>query len=189
MLKTREKIIKRLLKGKNVLDLGNSWGDFKDLIKKYSKNYKGLDIEPITDYKKDLNKPFNLNQKFDLIIAGELIEHIENTNIFLDNIKKHLKVGGLLFITTPNPTSFRFIIYGLFNKEPEFGGHVNYFTKDSLKLLLKKYFEIRKIGFCNVTTNIKKKGFIWKIKFFIENLIGNIIPRYSPHLYVICQKK
>lgn len=188
-LVTREEIILKLIKNKRVLDLGNSWGDLKELIQKNSKEYKGLDIEGKTDYKQDLNVAFNLNEKFDVIIAGELIEHIENSGIFLENVKRHLVKGGIFFLSTPNSTSFRFFFYALFNKEPEYKDHIKYFSKDSLNLILKKYLKVKKIAFCNLTTNIENKNIIWKIKFNIENFIGMIFFRYSPNLYAICKNE
>ena len=44
-----------------------------------------------------------LNEKFDLIIAGELIEHLSNPGLFLEGARKHLKEGGRLILTSPNP--------------------------------------------------------------------------------------
>jgi SAM-dependent methyltransferase len=132
---------------------------------------------------------FDLKEKFDVIIAGELIEHIENSGIFLENVKKHLNKGGIFFISTPNATSFRFGFYALFNREPEYEGHIKYFTKDSLGLMLKNHFPSCKIGFCNLTTNIQNKNWVWKFKFNVENFIGMIIPRYSPNLYAFCKNE
>ncbi|MGE0792835.1 MAG: class I SAM-dependent methyltransferase [Candidatus Woesearchaeota archaeon] len=188
-MKTREEILIPLIKNKSVLDLGNSWGDFKDLINKFAKSYEGVDIEKGATYQADLNKTLNLKKTYDVIVAGELIEHIENTGVFLDNVKKHLKSNGLFILSTPNSTSFRFHFYAFFGKEPEYSGHIKYFSKDSLKLLLSKYFKVKKIGFCNLTTNIQNKNLSWKIKFRLENGIGNIIPRYSPNLYAVCKLK
>ena len=45
----------------------------------------------------------NLNQSFDAIIAGELIEHLPNPGLFLENMVRHLNPGGTLLLTTPNP--------------------------------------------------------------------------------------
>jgi 2-polyprenyl-3-methyl-5-hydroxy-6-metoxy-1,4-benzoquinol methylase len=45
----------------------------------------------------------NLQQSFDVIVAGELIEHLENPGIFLRNMSKHLKYNGCIVLTTPNP--------------------------------------------------------------------------------------
>lgn len=188
-MRTREELIVPLVRGKRVLDLGNSWGDFKDLLAANCAEYRGLDIGPGTDYRHDLNTPMRLGRRFDVIVAGELIEHIENVGVFLENVRTHLKPGGLLFLTTPNPTSFRFFAYALFGKEPAFGGHVTYFTRDALVLLLRRHFPHVTIGYTNNTTNIERKTLAWKLKFRLENGIGNAVPRLSPHLYAICRSR
>jgi len=45
---------------------------------------------------------FSLNRKFDVIFAGEMIEHLSNPGLFLHCAKRHLRKGGGLVLTTPN---------------------------------------------------------------------------------------
>lgn len=45
----------------------------------------------------------NLARKFNTIIAGEIIEHLENPGMFLRNMRRHLADDGVLIISTPNP--------------------------------------------------------------------------------------
>lgn len=45
---------------------------------------------------------FNLGKKFDVVFAGELIEHLSNPGLFLNCAKRHLRKGGKLILTTPN---------------------------------------------------------------------------------------
>ena len=45
----------------------------------------------------------DLDRKFDTIIAGEIIEHLDNPGQFLRNMFRHLKPGGRLVVSTPNP--------------------------------------------------------------------------------------
>ncbi|MEM9701287.1 MAG: class I SAM-dependent methyltransferase [Planctomycetota bacterium] len=44
-----------------------------------------------------------LGRTFDLIVAGEIIEHLENCGLFLHTARRHLNPGGRLIISTPNP--------------------------------------------------------------------------------------
>jgi SAM-dependent methyltransferase len=44
-----------------------------------------------------------LGRQFDAIIAGEIIEHLESPGLFLRNMHRHLKPGGHILISTPNP--------------------------------------------------------------------------------------
>jgi 2-polyprenyl-3-methyl-5-hydroxy-6-metoxy-1,4-benzoquinol methylase len=53
---------------------------------------------------------FNLGRKFDVIIAGELIEHVQDQRTFLHNIFRHLKSDGHLIITTPNASGMGFFL-------------------------------------------------------------------------------
>jgi SAM-dependent methyltransferase len=45
----------------------------------------------------------DLGRQFDTIVAGEIIEHLENPGQFLTTARRHLKPGGRLILTTPNP--------------------------------------------------------------------------------------
>jgi SAM-dependent methyltransferase len=61
---------------------------------------------------------FALPQKFNTIVAGEVIEHLANPGLFLERVAAHLAPGGIAIITTPYPFS---LLYGLyaFSKYPK----------------------------------------------------------------------
>lgn len=48
----------------------------------------------------------DLGQRFDVVVAGELIEHLSNIGLFLDGVRDHLRPEGELIMTTPNPWAF-----------------------------------------------------------------------------------
>ncbi len=43
-----------------------------------------------------------VDRKFDVCVAGELIEHLSNPGLFLDSVKKILKDDGIIILSTPN---------------------------------------------------------------------------------------
>jgi SAM-dependent methyltransferase len=51
----------------------------------------------------DVTKPFFVGERFDVIVIGDLIEHLSNFDALFENCKKHLNPDGILIITTPNP--------------------------------------------------------------------------------------
>lgn len=103
---------------------------------------KGIHAK-ICDIEKGINFESNL---FDYVFAGEIIEHLYDTDFFLREIKRILKPNGILIITTPNFVSFGRRLYYLFGKgafmEQSFSlpknaaGHIRYFTFDTLRELL-----------------------------------------------------
>lgn len=54
---------------------------------------------------------FNIDATFDTIVAGEVIEHLTDPGSFLRHVRKHLKPGGRLVLTTPFAFSLGFMIY------------------------------------------------------------------------------
>ena len=57
---------------------------------------------------------FKTDIKFDVILNMEIIEHVEDVNLFLKSCTKLLKKNGLMFIATLNKTlkSYLFAIVG-----------------------------------------------------------------------------
>lgn len=54
---------------------------------------------------------FSLNERFDTIVAGEIIEHLERPGDFLACARRHLKPGGRIVLTTPYAFGFMFVLY------------------------------------------------------------------------------
>ena len=166
LVKNRAVPILKYVKGKNVLEIGCVGMGKHDMIggknfiagyvKPLSKKWVGIDIN-VEGVKKlqeygfdarviDAEKPFDLKQKFDVVLAEEVLEHLTNLPVFFRNIRRHLKKKGLLIITTPNPISPSFFFQRLFGKkikDVSINNHTFWQTHETLANLLRRYsFEV-----------------------------------------------
>lgn len=104
----REEIIRKYIKGKNVLDVGPVgqtedyylWGE----LKKEAASLTGIDIEASPDDAiiRGNMESYDFGKKFDVIVLGDVLEHVDNQGFLLDNCRRHLREEGILIITTPN---------------------------------------------------------------------------------------
>lgn len=56
---------------------------------------------------------FELDEQFDVIVAGEIIEHLSRPGAMLEQAKEHLNPGGKMIVTTPNPRRFHMLVWYL----------------------------------------------------------------------------
>jgi ubiquinone/menaquinone biosynthesis C-methylase UbiE len=129
-----QKVLDYLSKSKYdvMLDIGCGDGNFSIKIKDagHAKEIYGIEITEkgvisainngVKAFKVDIdveNLPFE-DRFFDSIFAGEVIEHLYDTDHFLDEIYRVLKPGGILVITTPNLASIHNRVALLFGYQP-----------------------------------------------------------------------
>ncbi len=84
---------------------------------------------------------FDLGRTFDTIVAGDVIEHLEDHAGFLASVKRHLDPGGVLVISTPNPWYWRYIVKsalrgGIVANNPE---HTCWFDPVTLQQLVERH--------------------------------------------------
>lgn len=85
-----------------------------------------------------------LNKTFDVIIAGEMIEHLNNPGLFLNGIKRFMHSDSILVVTTINAYCvMRFVMYFLRGRggenEPVHPDHISYYSYKTLKLVLERH--------------------------------------------------
>lgn len=104
-------------------------------------------------------------EKFDFVLAGEIIEHVFDTQEFLKKIPLVLKKDGRLIITTPNLASLGRRLLLLVGKNPLIettaapgqAGHIRYFVKRTLfDLLETSNFQI--VRFTSDLVNFEPSG-------------------------------
>lgn len=82
---------------------------------------------------------------FEIIVAGEFIEHLDNALFFLHDIKKNF-AGKKLIFTTPNAVSLSNILLAILKRESTHEGHLQIYSYKTLNTLcLKAGFESWKI--------------------------------------------
>jgi 2-polyprenyl-3-methyl-5-hydroxy-6-metoxy-1,4-benzoquinol methylase len=60
---------------------------------------------------------FAFDQPFDVIVAGDLVEHLGNLEGFFTSVRGALAPGGVLIVQSPNPWYWRFLIKAVLGKE------------------------------------------------------------------------
>jgi hypothetical protein len=164
----RLEAIREICRGRNVLHLGcTNYPYTEDAIEKnmllhfdlekiaerltgFDYDQAGLDILAAHGstnlYRADLERldQVECSEIFDVIIAGEMIEHLNNPGLFLDGIKRFMSSKTVLMITTINAyCALRIVQYALRGKggtnEPVHPDHVAYYSHNTLRLLLERH--------------------------------------------------
>lgn len=160
--------IRRLDKHSTVLDVGFGHPFLSDFVGQDYDIY-GIDVEP--EFLRNLDPehfrygnveeriPYE-NNKFDCVVMLEVIEHLANVDNACQEIKRVLKPGGVLLMSTPNHSFFSALLwqviestyFRIFGKGYKNIGehHINRYSKSRLFSELKQYFdrvEIRIFGY------------------------------------------
>jgi SAM-dependent methyltransferase len=132
---------------------------------------------------------FELGESFDVVVAGELIEHLSRPADFLDQVRRHLRPGGKLLLTTPN----RFGILAIYRvlrsgKIPVYGKdlakHVAYYDSDALGSMLARHgFPKIEIGYCHWVGPPSRRWF----SRLLVRVAAAIRPVMLPTLLVVAQ--
>ncbi len=152
---------------------------------RFLKDAVGIDIQAVPkpqNYKEtyvldlNINKfPFE-NNTFDTVLAGDIIEHVENPSQLLREINRVLKENGTLLLSAPHATHWWTVLHTWFLRsfvnDPDIGEHLSNWTILDMKRLLKlNGFETKKIW--GTACEIPKLKIIIPVKHF--PLLGWIV--------------
>ncbi len=131
-----------------------------------------------------------LGREFDCIVAGELIEHLSNPGLFLDNMHHHLSEQGALILTTSNAFGIsNFFRISKRNEIKVHAEHTCWFDPKTIsQLLLRHSFVVDRIFFTNKSKWYRKRYF-YKLKYQIPKFLAAIRPYFSGVLIVIARKR
>lgn len=103
----------------------------------------------------NVEKPFDLKEKFDVVLVEEVFEHLNNVGMCFDNIRRHLKKNGLLIITTPHAQAASFFLQRLFRDKisgVSITDHTHWYDESTLRTTLKRNkFKVEKIWYVQPT--------------------------------------
>jgi len=153
-----KRLLKLIIEDKpgNVLDIGCSTGDISSFLVAKRIKVFGLDFvfdkllkarrKRLDIIMGDISKGLPIkNDTLDCVLAGEIIEHVIDTDYFLDEIRRILKKNGSLVISTPNLANLENRLRLLIGRYPIFvdyksGGdnHVRVYTGRALIRQLKE---------------------------------------------------
>jgi ubiquinone/menaquinone biosynthesis C-methylase UbiE len=199
------KIMKSLKPGR-LLDIGCSNGDWALYWTNLGWQCSGVDIDKehveiarqrgINAKSCDLNRdplPFD-DESFDLIFAGEVIEHLVDTDGFMRELRRCVRPGGFVLITTPNLVSFENrlrILLGIYpiwvNYNLAGSGHVRAYTGRILRKQLREHgFQVL-IHKGNWVPFVPQK-FINDINVPFLAITGDMFPKLSMDTIMLAQR-
>lgn len=192
----------------NLLDIGAGTGDFLAYAK--SQKWQVVGIEPNLQAKELARKkgvPFVedttelSNNSFDVITLWHVLEHIEDLEKQLLELRRIAKPNGLIIIAVPNFKSYDAAYYKEFWAAYDVPRHIWHFSKKSIQKLFSEknmkliathpmYFDS---FYVSMLSEKYKTGKINFIKAFYIGLISNckatFSKEYSSHVYVLKNHK
>lgn len=198
----RYAFVKRLVKGKRVLDAACGEGYGSDILSQYAKQVTGIDIDTksITHaqvrYKKEnldfINESVTqlpcADNTFDVIVSFETLEHLEQQQEMLCEFNRVLKDDGLLIISTPDKK--------LYSDETGFDNeyHVKELYKSEFKNLLDQHWKAQSwyaqaMCFNSILEKIDSKDRQYSTDILNQELIQHDMSLLIPMYYVVIVSK
>lgn len=197
-----ENVLNLVGRNKKILDIGCDRGEVAAMLSVNDNDVEGVDISRVAvlatrkrglqahelDFEGNIPKSFF--GKYDLVFAGEVIEHIYDTDRFLENIRKVLKNEGEFIVTTPNLATLGRRLLLLFGKNPLIesslaksnAGHVRYFVFSSLFDLLKKH-KFYPISFSSTCVNFDVNG------KYSSRFLARLFPTFGSTIIIKAKKE
>ncbi len=133
----------------------------------------------------------DIDVDLDVIVAGEMIEHLNNPGLFLDGIKRLMSQETRMILTTVNAyCGMRFALYGLRGKrgKQEFvhPDHVAYYSYSTLKLLVERHgLRVEQFLFYDIGSEHRPHT-RWIVRA-INDVCVRIAPQWADGIIAICR--
>jgi 2-polyprenyl-3-methyl-5-hydroxy-6-metoxy-1,4-benzoquinol methylase len=193
-------LLHKLPPSSSILDFGAGKGNFLHYLKTQNfKDIAGADIMGRPDdldanipwFQADLNTGLNIQREFDVIVALEVIEHLENPRHMVRSLVKILRPGGMLILSTPNNGSIRsllsLMIHGHFVSflGRDYPAHITALTKLDLSRIATE------AGLVEVRFDFTRKGQVPGLRGITwQQLSATALQgeRFSDNIFLIAKK-
>ncbi|MEH6535807.1 MAG: methyltransferase domain-containing protein [Psychroserpens sp.] len=144
--------------------------DLLDKVKKVRSNINNIIIE-------DMTKSTLSDASFNAVVCVEVIEHVEEDDIFIKNVSNVINKNGWAYFTTPNGDYIK-------NVPPNYNpDHKRHYTRQQLQELLERHFDRVSVKYAVKTG----KHRVWGLKSFkikkpwrlVKSIFGNIVNRFE----------
>jgi SAM-dependent methyltransferase len=140
----------------------------------------------------DIERPIQLDERFNFVSALEVLEHMTDTDAFLDECNRLLEPRGYLLLSTPNINSLRNRITVPLGRYPtglEYRNvihHVRLYNVDTLCSHLKEHGFVPEIvwGVSMLPQRLLNRTFLRRA----SESLGQLFPHLAGNLIVIAQK-
>lgn len=173
-------VIRNNRDGRSIIDIGCATGNFLKAMKNhgwdcigvepnrkaanYARDRFGLDI--ISGY---LPQDQLQSDSFDVVSIWDVIEHVYDPDVFLDEVIRILKPGGIIIGSTPNAVSLERYLFGQFWAGWEVPRHYRCYTPKLLISLLQR----KNLENINVFSFIGRHGvFMLSLDFWLNDWGG-----------------
>jgi 2-polyprenyl-3-methyl-5-hydroxy-6-metoxy-1,4-benzoquinol methylase len=213
LVTSKFKLIQKFVKNKTTLDFGcvahTSEREKQDQwlhknIQNVAKEVLGIDYdkEEILKLKKigynveygDVEN-LNIGQKFDVLVAGDIIEHLNNPGNFLSSSIKHMNRNSQLIISTSNATGLIYVIEAmLLGYEINNPDHVSYYTFRTLDQLMKRHgLMITELFYLTENSSYMYDKYSLRalsyMKFLFQLFFTFLRPCLAQQIVIICKLK
>lgn len=116
--------------------------------------------------------------KYDVVVAGEVIEHLTYVGDFLEQIKRDISEGAKIVITTPNMLGvWSYWTYGIRGKRESHEEHVSGFKSDFVENIAQRHgYKVTDISF-TASDDLGKRRLWW-----LKEIPERLCPRLQPIL-------
>jgi 2-polyprenyl-3-methyl-5-hydroxy-6-metoxy-1,4-benzoquinol methylase len=132
---------------------------------------------------------FDLSRQFDVVVAGDVLEHLANLGEFLERARSHMHPASDLVITTPNPFSFAQMMQVLIRRRVVVNREHRVWLDPSVifELLEKSGFRITEFSWIDSDPEFVPTTLATKILAAVSRTAGWLQPLCRPNYGVVAQ--